>query len=741
MSQSSIVAELASLRAQIEQHNHRYYGLDDPLIPDHVYDQLFRDLQALESQHPTLITPDSPTQRVGNQPLAAFSQITHAVPMLSLENAFGMAEFAAFDKRIRDRLAITDPVTYVAEPKLDGLAISLRYEQGRLVCAATRGDGRQGEDVTLNVRTIPSVPLRLLGEDWPTVLEVRGEIFMPRTGFARLNAQQRACDEKTFANPRNAAAGSLRQLDPKITAQRPLALFCYGIGEVTGSPLSDAYSEVMARLQTWGLPVSPLLERLSSITDCQAYVERIGAQRDQLDFDIDGVVFKVDRFDFQNKLGFVARAPRWAIAQKFPAQEVLTQVEAVNFQVGRTGTLTPVAQLAPVAVAGVQVSHATLHNMDEVARKDVRVGDTVIVRRAGDVIPEVVRALPEHRLAEAEPVALPTVCPVCTAAVVRIAGESAARCCGGLACAAQRKQAIKHFASRKALDIQGLGDKLIDQLVEKGLVEDPANLFRLSQDTLAGLDRMANKSAANVLAALEAAKQTTLGRFLFALGILGIGETMAEQLAHQFGTLEAIQALRLADLITITPSRAGKLVQGLAGCDYAADRPMLEVSPPSNLAWCQPVHIRLLAERFATIGELLAAPVEQVANQPQYDIVGMGDNLAEKLVSFFQQRRNQMVIERLQQAGVCWPALEIVKPATAPLAGVVFVLTGTLSRPRSEYQAQLIALGAKIGSTVSSKTGFLVAGAAAGSKLAKAKKIGIPVLNEDELLQLLASNA
>ena len=737
MKQSEAIAQATRLRNEIEQHNHRYYVLDDPIIPDQTYDQLFRALQTLEAQFPALIVPTSPTQRVGAQPLTAFSQVTHAIPMLSLDNAFGAVEFAAFDKRVRDRLAVTESVTYVAEPKLDGLAISLRYEQGQLVCAATRGDGRQGEDVTLNVRTISSVPLRLLGDNWPGIVEVRGEIFMPRAGFERLNAQQRAREEKTFANPRNAAAGSLRQLDPKITAARPLALFCYGVGEVSEPALTETYSEMMQCLQAWGLPVSPLLQSLTTVVDCQAYVEQIGAQRDQLDYDIDGVVFKVDQLDFQRRLGFVARAPRWAVAQKFPAQEVLTRIEAVQFQVGRTGTLTPVAQLAPVNVAGVQVQHATLHNMDEVARKDVRIGDTVVVRRAGDVIPEVVRALPDRRPAGAMPVVLPSVCPVCAATVVRVPGEAAARCSGGLACAAQRKQAIKHFASRKALDIQGLGDKLIDQLVDTNLIQDPADLFGLTVETLAGLDRMAEKSAMNIIAALESAKHTSLGRFLFGLGILGIGETMAEQLARQFGTLATIQALGLVDLIEITPSRAAKLVETFSGSEYSTEMPIIQLASPPKLAWCQSVHIRLLAEQFTTLGDLLAAPITQVANQPQYEVAGMGDNLADKLITFFQQEHNQSVIQRLQQAGVDWPAPKPTVSETTALAGKTFVLTGTLSQPRTTYQAQLIALGAKVSSSVSSKTHYLVAGKAAGTKLLKAKKLGVPVLDEAGLVKLL----
>jgi DNA ligase (NAD+) len=735
MKTTDVTARIADLRVQIEQHNHRYYVLDDPLIPDHAYDQLFRALLALETQHPDLVSADSPTQRVGAQPLAAFAQVDHRVPMLSLENAFGAADFAAFDQRIRERLGESEPVHYVAEPKLDGLAISLHYEQGQLVQAATRGDGRRGEDVTLNVRTIPSVPLRLLGSGWPATLEVRGEVFMPRAGFVRLNARQRASGEKAFANPRNAAAGSLRQLDPKVAAQRPLDWLCYGF--VTDTPLAETYFAVLQLLQSWGLPISPWLTQLTDVAVCQTYVERIMAQRDQLPYDIDGVVFKVNRLQDQQRLGFVARAPRWAIAHKFPAQEEVTQVESVSFQVGRTGALTPVAQLRPVIVAGVQVRHATLHNMDEIGRKDVRVGDTVVVRRAGDVIPEVVRVLLQQRPAAAVPVRLPAACPVCDAAVLRLPDEVVARCSGGLSCAAQRTRALRHFASRKALDIRGLGDKLIDQLVTQDLVRDPADLFGLSLETLAGLDRMGEKSAANLLASFTRSKQTTLGRFLFALGIPGIGETMAQQLADQFGTLEAIQQLRLTDLVPLKLSQASKLHQSLVAAESPLTQAVADLVPPPELSWCLPLHLHLLAEKFSTVGELLAVSPAEWANEPVCQVVGMGGNLAEKLVTFFQQARNQAVIARLQQAGVVWPAAVTAVVQAHPVSGCTFVLTGTLSQPRSVYQARLQACGAKVASAVSTKTDYVVAGEAAGSKLAKARQLQVTVLDEAALLQLL----
>ncbi|MGB5202297.1 MAG: NAD-dependent DNA ligase LigA, partial [Sedimenticolaceae bacterium] len=535
-------ARAQTLREQIAQHDYQYYVLDDPQIPDSEYDRLFRELQALEAAYPALVTPDSPTQRVSGTPLAAFGEVVHRVPMLSLENALNADAMAEFDRRVRRRLDRDNEMTYAGEPKLDGLAISLRYQDGKLLQGATRGDGNRGEDVTQNVRTIAAIPLHLRGSGWPRLLEVRGEVFIPKRGFEALNRRQREQGAKTFANPRNAAAGSLRQLDPKVTATRPLMMFCYGLGEVEGHPMSATHSGNMALLQDWGLPVSPELQVLSGLDGCLAYFSAMGARRDTLPYDIDGVVFKVNSIADQEALGFVSRAPRWAIAQKFPAQEALTEIEDVEFQVGRTGAVTPVARLRPVSVGGVTVSNATLHNMGEVERKDVRVGDTVYVRRAGDVIPEIVRVLPERRPAGARPVVMPAHCPVCGSAIERIEGEAVARCSGGLYCAAQRKESVKHFASRRAMDIDGLGEKLIDQLIDQELIGDPADLFGLSVDALAGLQRMAQKSAHNLVAALDDARRTTLARFLFALGIREVGEATAQALARQFGALDAIAA-------------------------------------------------------------------------------------------------------------------------------------------------------------------------------------------------------
>jgi DNA ligase (NAD+) len=732
---TQLTAQAEKLRQQLEHHNYRYYVLDDPEIPDIEYDRLLRELQSIERAHPELVIPESPTQRVGAQPLEAFAQVEHRIPMLSLDNAFGNQEFAAFHQRVSERLTGDQPIQYAAEPKLDGLAISLRYVQGRLVQAATRGDGYRGEDVTLNVRTIAAIPLRLLGETYPEVLEVRGEIFMPKAGFEKLNQQQRDKGEKTFANPRNAAAGSLRQLDPRITATRPLAMLCYGIGEVLGRKIADTHSGNMALLKSWGLPTSPALEVLQDVQACHDYFAKIGEQRDRLAYDIDGVVFKVDAIAQQEQLGFVARAPRWAIAQKFPAQEALTVIQSIEFQVGRTGALTPVARLQSVFVGGVTVSNATLHNMDEVERKDVRVGDTVIVRRAGDVIPEVVRSLHEKRQAAAVKVKMPAQCPVCGSAVLRPQGEAVARCTGGLFCAAQRKEAIKHFASRKALDIEGLGDKLVEQLVQEELIHDPADLYQLPVEQLAALERMGAKSAENLVRALEASKQTTLGRFLFALGILGIGETMAQALATELGSLEAIENLQLQDLIELKLSQAKSLQSQWAGLDQ--QQAVSTLLPPADLKWCKPVHIKLLAERFTRLQEILDTPPEELANDPRIKIEGVGDVLAEKLVAFFQQAHNRDVINKLQQAGLHWP-----NPAPQPsgpqsLAGLTFVLTGKISQPRDYYKELLQAQGAKVAGSVSQKTDYLVAGEAAGSKLTKAQQLGVKVIDEQQLLDLL----
>ncbi|MGD2081592.1 MAG: NAD-dependent DNA ligase LigA [Chromatiales bacterium] len=665
---ASATRRAGRLREEIDHHNYLYYVLDQPEIPDSEYDRLMRELQALEAEYPDLVTPESPTQRVGAAPLDAFEEVRHRVPMLSLSNALGEDEMRDFDRRVRERLGAQPPVRYEAEPKLDGLAISIRYELGRLVEAATRGDGARGENVTQNVRTIDAVPLRLRGRDWPDVVEVRGEVFMSHAGFQALNERQREKGEKTFVNPRNAAAGSLRQLDSRISAERPLRFLTYGFGEIAGGPPANSQSGVLGRLKAWGLPVSPELAVLDGLEACLDYYREMAARRESLDYDIDGIVFKVDSLEAQGLLGFVSRAPRWAVAYKFPAQEELTTVRAVEFQVGRTGAITPVARLEPVFVGGVTVSNATLHNMDEIERKDVRVGDTVFVRRAGDVIPEVVRVLPERRPEGALKVELPTRCPVCGSEVVRPEGEVVARCSGGLYCPAQRKEAIKHFASRRALDIDGLGDKLVDQLVDKGLVRDPADLYFLDKDRLAGLERMAEKSAANLAAALERSKDTTLARFLYALGIREVGEATAKALAAELGSLEEVE-------------RAGQ-------------------------------------ERLQEIADV-------------------GPVVASHVAAFFRQDHNREVIEKLRRAGVRWEVGRAVPAGDLPLKGRTFVLTGALDRPRDAVKDELEALGAKVTGSVSSKTDYLVVGADPGSKLERARDLGVRVLDEAALQRLL----
>jgi DNA ligase (NAD+) len=538
---AEIEARARDLRAEIEHHNYRYYVLDDPEVADAEYDRLLRELQDLEQQYPDLVTPDSPTQRVGAAPVAEFGEVRHDVPMLSLDNAFTVEDLAAFDARVRDRLESPADVEYYAEPKLDGLAINLRYVDGLLVQAATRGDGSTGEDVTHNVRTIHAIPLKLAAGA-PPVLDVRGEVFMPLKGFRAMNARALERGEKVFANPRNAAAGSLRQLDPRITASRPLDMFCYGWGAIEGWTLPERHSDVIAQLREWGLKVSPEARIVSGVEGCFKYYTEVGARRTALPYEIDGVVYKVNPLRAQRELGFVSRAPRWAVAHKFPAHEETTIVRDVEFQVGRTGALTPVARLEPVVVSGVTVSNATLHNMDELERKDVRIGDRVIVRRAGDVIPEIVKVIVERRPDDAKVVRLPVHCPVCGSDVERVEGEAVARCTGGLVCAAQRKESLLHFASRRAMDIEGLGSKLVDQLVDQDLVQSPADLYSLQLSQLAGLERMAEKSAQNVIDALERSKSTTLARFLFALGIRDVGEATAAALALYFGSLERLMA-------------------------------------------------------------------------------------------------------------------------------------------------------------------------------------------------------
>jgi DNA ligase (NAD+) len=661
-----------ALRTELNYHNYRYYVLDDPEIPDAEYDRIFHELQALEARFPDLVTVDSPTQRVGAAPRPEFSQVRHRLPMMSLENAMSDEKLAEFHRRIMSGLRRDGEAIYTAEPKLDGLAVNIRYENGVLVQAATRGDGTTGEDITANVRTIRNVPLRLLGRDWPAVLEVRGEVYLPQRGFKRLNAQAAACGDKTFANPRNAAVGSLRQLDHRITSARPLRFCCYGWGEIAADPGESQFA-MLKRIGDWGVPISKELRRVTGLAGCRDYFNDLKERREDIGYGIDGVVFKLDRLADQLALGATIHHPRWAIARKFPAQEALTVVEAVEFQVGRTGAVTPVARLTPVQVGGVTVSNATLHNMDEVERKDVQVGDTIYVRRAGDVIPEIVRVLPERRPPEARPVVLPTTCPVCGSDVIRPEGEAVARCSGGLYCPAQRKEAIRHFASRKAMDIDGLGEKLIDQLVEQGLVHEPADLYHLTEGQLAGLERMGAKSAANLCTALERSKETSFARFIFALGIREVGEATAAALAARFDSLQALMAARAEDLLLVE---------------------------------------------------------------------GVGPVVSAHIAGFFTQAHNREAIERLIVAGIHWPT-EAARGAHSsgsqapPLAGKTFVITGTLSRPRDQIKAELEALGAKVTGSVSKNTDYLLAGEEAGSKLAKALDLGVPVIDEPELASLL----
>ena len=551
---ATIRARVESLRDEIRYHNYRYHTLDDIEIPDAEYDRLMRELQDLEKQYPDLVTVDSPTQRVGAEPSEALKSVRHRLPMLSLDNVFSEDELREFHRRVAEKLEFEDgavDLQYAAEPKLDGAAVSLLYEHGVLVRAATRGDGTTGEDITHNVRTIESIPLRLLGEGYPDTLEVRGEVFMPRAGFEAYNKQARAAGEKTFVNPRNAAAGSLRQLDPKLTAERPLDMYVYSVGLVEGGSLPDRHSEIIEQLQAWGLKTCPERGVVKGVDGCLKYYAALGKKRDSLGYDIDGVVYKVDSLAMQRELGFVARAPRWAVAHKFPAQEELTTVVDVEFQVGRTGAVTPVARLEPVFVGGVTVSNATLHNIDELHRKDVRVGDTVIVRRAGDVIPEVVGVVKSRRPRKTKPVSLPERCPVCDSHVVREDGEAVARCTGGLFCKAQRTEALKHFVSRRAMDIEGLGAKLIEQFVEEDRIKSPSDIFELTREELAERERMGEKSAENLVRAIEASKATSLSRFLYALGIREVGEATAQNLASYFGNLPAILEASAEELVKV----------------------------------------------------------------------------------------------------------------------------------------------------------------------------------------------
>ncbi|WP_076997802.1 NAD-dependent DNA ligase LigA [Variovorax sp. KK3] len=682
--------EAAALGEQLRHHAHQYYVLDAPELPDAEYDRLFQRLQALEDEHPELRTPDSPTQRVGGKVLDGFAKVRHRVPMLSIrtETDITAGGASAFDARMRRELGLAEDgpqVEYVCELKFDGLALNLRYENGVLVQAATRGDGEIGEEVTQNIRTVQQIPLRLRGEAaaMPPVVEVRGEVYMRRDDFETLNERQRQKiaagqkHEKVFVNPRNAAAGAVRQLDPAIAADRPLSFFAYGLGEVTpadqGGPAHATQFDWLQQFHAWGFPIGAQSQRARGAIELIAFHETIARQRDALPYDIDGVVYKVDSLELQRQLGFVSREPRWAVAHKFPAQEQLTEVLGIEVQVGRTGKLTPVAKLAPVFVGGVTVTNATLHNEDEARRKDVRVGDTVIVRRAGDVIPEVVGVVPESATKPSEqrgPVfTMPHKCPVCGSDALREEGEVDYRCTGGLFCGAQRKEAMLHFAQRRALDIEGLGDKLVEQLVDAQLIRTLPDLYKLGLTTLAGLDRMAEKSANNLVAALEASKKTTLPRFLFGLGIRHIGESTAKDLAKHFGKLDAIMD--------------------------ATEEQLLEVDD-------------------------------------------VGPVVATSLRTFFDQPHNREVVEQLRASGVTWEEGEPAARAPKPLAGKTFVITGTLpTLSRDEAKDKLEAAGAKVAGSVSKKTDFVVAGAEAGSKLDKAQALGVAVIDEERMLAIL----
>ncbi|MDX9740155.1 MAG: NAD-dependent DNA ligase LigA [Gammaproteobacteria bacterium] len=668
---SETSARAAQLREAIDYHNYRYYVLDDPEITDADYDRLMRELIALEESHPELRTPDSPTQRVGAEPVSAFAKVSREIPMLSLGNAYDEGELQSFDRRVREELDSAE-IEYNAEPKLDGVAISLMYQNGVFVQGATRGDGVTGEDITVNLRTVRALPLRLRGAGWPDTLEVRGEVYMRKNFFEALNREALERGERPMANPRNGAAGSLRQLDPRVTAARRLKLFCYGVGKVEGGSLPERQHLVLQRLQEWGLPVNRETRLVRGAAACQAYYEDIGRRREELPYEIDGVVLKVDDIAAQRALGFIARAPRWAIAYKFPPKEESTVLRAIEFQVGRTGALTPVARLEPVHIAGVTVTNATLHNVALVEKLDLRVGDTVIVRRAGDVIPQVMGVVESLRPPGTLRFVMPEECPVCRSQVIRQQGEVSARCSGGLYCPAQRKQALRHFVSRRAMDIDGLGEKLIDQLVDRELVHSPADLYALDRETLASLERMGERSAAKLYGAIARSRETTLARFLYALGIPEVGEATALQLANEFGDLP----------------------------------------------------------------ELIAADEERLRQVPD-----IGPVVAGHIVGFLQEAHNRQVIDRLREHGVHWPRIEKAPQAAQTLAGKTFVLTGTLeSMSRDEAQDRLQALGARVSGSVSRKTDHVVAGADAGSKLQRARELGIDILDEAAFLALLAGD-
>ncbi|WP_407351757.1 NAD-dependent DNA ligase LigA [Luteimonas sp. R10] len=774
-------ARAAELRRQIDDANYRYHVLDEPRIPDAKYDALMRELEALEAEHPELASEDSPTRRVGAAPSSKFAEVRHAVPMLSLGNAFEEQEVRDFVRRIAERLERDEPV-FSAEPKLDGLAISLRYEDGAFVQGATRGDGATGEDVTANLRTVRAIPLKLRGRGWPKVLEVRGEVYMPRADFETYNARMRETGGKVLANPRNGAAGSLRQLDPRITAQRPLSFFAYGAGLVEGAPLPDTHSKVLEKLRQWGFPVSALAEVVRGADGLLDYYRRIGERRDALPFDIDGVVYKLDDVRGQREMGFVSRAPRWALAHKYPAQEQSTVVEAIEIQIGRTGAATPVARLREVQVAGVNVTNATLHNADQIARLDVRVGDTVIVRRAGDVIPEVLSVIPEHRPPSAQPWTMPATCPECGSEIVREEGGVVWRCSGELSCPAQRKEAIRHFASRRAMDIDGLGERYIEDLSDFGYLGSVADLYRLTLDDLLEMKRrsderggttpetvkagkVATKWAENLVAAIDRSRDATLARFLFALGIQHVGESTAKALAAWFGDLELIRRTPWP-LFKRVPDIGGEVARAIGHfLDQPGNQQVIDdllargvrigdTHPPSpklrdgldlatllvdlEIPKITPVRAAQLASAFASAGALRKAAAHN------HVAAGLPAEAADSLVAWFADDANAALFlasAKAQQA-LAKRLPERASAAAGPLDGQTVVLTGSLeSMTRDEAKERLEALGAKAAGSVSKKTSFVVAGESAGSKLAKAEELGIEVWDEARLVAFLEAHA
>lgn len=776
----AVAQRIHQLRNELDAHNYRYYVLDEPSVPDAEYDRLFNELKALEAEHPELVTPESPTQRVGGEALSAFGEVRHEVPMLSLGNAFEEEDLLAFDRSVQSGLGLQDgaEIEYSCEPKLDGLAVSLRYENGQLVRGATRGDGSTGEDISANVRTIRSVPLKLQGEGWPQVLEVRGEVYMSKAGFEALNARQAALGGKTFANPRNAAAGSLRQLDPKISASRPLEFCCYGVGQVSGE-LPGTQVDMLEQLKAWGVPISRELKLAKGVQACLDYYREIGERRMGLAYDIDGVVFKVNNIEDQQQLGFRARTPHWAIAHKFPAQEELTELLDVEFQVGRTGAVTPVARLKPVKVAGVTVSNATLHNMDEVARLGLMIGDTVIVRRAGDVIPQIMQVVAERRPADAQPVHVPERCPVCGSAVERtqlvkrskgkqtFSEGSIYRCVGRLACAAQLKQAIIHFVSRRAMDIDGLGDKIVEQLVDKGLVASPADLYTLGFDQLVALEGFAELSSKNLLAAIAASKRPSLARFIFALGIPDVGEETAKLLARALGSLARIQRA-LPQVLTYLPdvglevayeirnffddahnqqvirdlSARGVELQeeGELSPEFAACSSLAGFIDKLNIAGIAATGANNLADKAGSLDGVIALSRDWLELSV---MKGLNERAKQALREFFADEANvqqaRAIEAQLREFGMHWQS-EKKAVEGLPLAGQTWVLTGTLEvMSRDQAKDKLESLGAKVAGSVSAKTTCVVAGPGAGSKLAKAQQLQLKVLDEAQFLAELAA--